>query len=99
MVEESGLICYNDIDRAGPASGNEYYIADCSRIPIAMIGAAGEEQYPLTNITLAGAALNILPPEAMEEMYYSGKYAEMESFPGETSVRIIDGLCMSRRRM
>lgn len=39
-----------------------------------------------------GATLNILPPEAMEEIYYSQEYIEMDSFPGENSIRIIDGI-------
>lgn len=39
-----------------------------------------------------GATLNILPPEAMEDMYYSESYREMESFPGADSIRIMDGV-------
>lgn len=39
-----------------------------------------------------GASLNILPPEAMAEMYYSEEYTAMESFPGADSIRIIDGI-------
>ena len=39
-----------------------------------------------------GATLNILPAEAMEEAYYSEEYEAMDSFPGETSVCIIDGV-------
>ena len=39
-----------------------------------------------------GATLNILPPEAMEEMYYEEEYIAMDCFPGEDSIRIIDGI-------
>lgn len=39
-----------------------------------------------------GASLNILPPESMEQMYYSPEYREMESFPAEDSIRIINGI-------
>ena len=39
-----------------------------------------------------GASLNILPPESMEEMYYSPEYREMGSFPAEDSIRIINGI-------
>lgn len=39
-----------------------------------------------------GATLNILPAEAMAEMYYSEEYISMGSFPGEDSIRIIDGI-------
>ena len=39
-----------------------------------------------------GATLNILPAEAMAEMYFSEEYIAMDSFPGENSIRIIDGI-------
>lgn len=39
-----------------------------------------------------GATLNILPAEAMSEVYYSEEYIAMDTFPGENSVRIIDGV-------
>lgn len=39
-----------------------------------------------------GATLNILPAGAMEEMYYDEEYVAMDSFPGENSIRIIDGI-------
>ncbi len=39
-----------------------------------------------------GATLNILPAEAMGEIYYSQEYREMESFPGESSVKLVDGI-------
>lgn len=39
-----------------------------------------------------GATLNIQPPDAMKEMYYDSEYMEMDSFPGENSIRIIDGI-------
>lgn len=39
-----------------------------------------------------GATLNILPAEAMAEMYYSEEYKAMDSFPGENSICIIDGI-------
>ncbi len=39
-----------------------------------------------------GATLNILPAEAMADMYDSEEYLAMDSFPGENSIRIIDGI-------
>lgn len=39
-----------------------------------------------------GATLNIQPAEAMAEMYYSEEYKAMDSFPGENSICIIDGV-------
>lgn len=39
-----------------------------------------------------GATLNIQPAEAMAEVYFSEEYEAMDSFPGENSIRIIDGV-------
>lgn len=39
-----------------------------------------------------GATLNIQPAEAMAEAYYWEEYKAMDSFPGEDSIRIIDGV-------
>lgn len=39
-----------------------------------------------------GATLNVLPAGAMAEMYYDEEYVAMDSFPGEDSIRIIDGI-------
>lgn len=39
-----------------------------------------------------GATLNILPADAMTEVYYSEEYIKMDSFPGKNSIRIIDGV-------
>lgn len=39
-----------------------------------------------------GATLNLVPEDKEAEIYYSDEYIEMESFPGETSVRMIDGI-------
>lgn len=43
-------------------------------------------------IEIAIAALNALPAGAMAETYYDEEYMAMESFPGEDSIRIIDGI-------
>lgn len=39
-----------------------------------------------------GATLNVLPAEAMAEIYYSEEYMEMESFPGRDAARVVDGI-------
>lgn len=63
-----------------------------------MIGLSGDnllytgENYRKFIQYYLGATLNILPPEAMEEMYYDPEYIEMDSFPGENSIKIIDGV-------
>lgn len=63
-----------------------------------MIGLNGDmllytgENYRLFIQNYLGATLNILPPAAMSEMYYDEEYVSMDSFPGENSIRIIDGI-------
>lgn len=63
-----------------------------------MIGLSGDvllytgENYRVFIQNYLGATLNILPAEAMSEMYFSEEYVAMDSFPGENSVRIIDGI-------
>lgn len=63
-----------------------------------MIGLSGDfllytgENYRKFIRHYLGATLNILPVEDMQEMYYDERYIEMDSFPGENSIRIIDGV-------
>lgn len=112
--EKTYAYCLRLLDRIEQTEG--YYPG----IPIAMTGVVGDEQFPVTDITLPvtggmigmggdvllytgrnyeafirnylGATLNILPADAMSEMYYSEEYVAMDSFPGENSIRIIDGV-------
>jgi len=39
-----------------------------------------------------GATLNFVEPERMNDIYYAPEYVEMESFPGATSVKVVDGI-------
>lgn len=63
-----------------------------------MIGMSGDvllytgKNYEAFIRNYLGATLNILPADAMAEMYYSEEYIAMDSFPGENSVRIINGV-------
>ncbi len=63
-----------------------------------MIGLSGDfllytgENYRKFMQHYLGATLNILSVEDMQEMYYDERYVEMDSFPGENSVQIIDGV-------
>ncbi len=66
-----------------------------------MVGIAGDQllytgaNYQEFMKHYLGATLNFLPPEESGNIYYSQEYIAMESFPGETSVGIIDGvLCV-----
>lgn len=112
--EKTYAYCLRLLDRIEQTEG--YYPG----IPIAMTGVVGDEQFPVTDLTLPvtggmigmsgdvllytgknyeafirnylGASLNILPADSMSEMYYSEEYVAMDSFPGENSIRIIDGI-------
>ena len=63
-----------------------------------MIGLNGDillytgENYQAFMKNYLGATLNFLPSEAMEEIYFSEEYKEMESFPGKTSTKVVDGI-------
>jgi len=65
-----------------------------------MIGLGGEYEYLIYSADnyeafikyYMGATLNFVPEEEEERIYYSDEYIEMESFPGETSVKMIDGV-------
>lgn len=80
--------------------GNQPYPATdlTGEVTAGMIGIGGDSllytgaNYQAFIQNYLGATLNILPPEAMEEMYYREEYREMESFPGADSIRIIDGI-------
>ncbi len=112
--EKTYAYCVRLLDRIEQTEG--YY----QGIPIAMIGVVGEEQFPVTDITLPvtanmigmsgdsllyrgrnyqlfirhylGATLNILPEEAMLDIFESEEYIAMDSFPGPDSIRIVDGV-------
>nr|WP_289766220.1 glucosyltransferase domain-containing protein [uncultured Acetatifactor sp.] len=112
--EKTYAYCVRLLDRIEQTEG--YY----QGIPIAMIGVVGEEQFPVTDITLPvtsnmigmsgdgllyrgrnyqlfmrhylGATLNILPEEAMLDIYVSEEYIAMDSFPGPDSIRVVDGV-------
>ena len=83
----------------GVVGVEQYPVTDIT-LPVTsnMIGMNGDsllytgENYRKFIQHYLGATLNILPPEAMEEMYYNEEYIEMDSFPGENSIRIIDGV-------
>lgn len=83
----------------GVVGEEAYPLTDITQdITANMIGMSGDSllytgnNYGLFIQHYLGATLNILPPEAMEEMYYSKEYEAMDSFPGEDSIRIIDGI-------
>ena len=63
-----------------------------------MIGMNGDwllyraDNYKLFLEYYLGATVNMLPQEAMADIYNSPEYREMGSFPGADSIRIVDGV-------
>lgn len=87
------------IAMVGVVGDEEFPVTDITQpVTSGMIGISGDvlvytgENYRKFIQNYLGATLNILPAEAMEEMYYSEEYIAMDSFPGEDSIRIIDGI-------
>ncbi len=80
--------------------GNEAYpVTDLTGfVTDGMIGMDGDyllytgQNYQAFIENYLGASLNILPADAMKDAYYMDFYMEMESFPGESSIRIVDGI-------
>lgn len=63
-----------------------------------MIGLSGEvlvytgENYEAFIKNYLGASLNFLDAEYMQDIYYSEEYMEMNSFPGEGSTKVVNGV-------
>ena len=83
----------------GVVGDEEFPVTDYT-LPVTsgMIGINGDmllytgKNYEIFIRNYLGATLNILPADAMADMYYHEEYVSMDSFPGENSVRIIDGI-------
>lgn len=87
------------IAMVGVVGDEEFPVTDITQpVTSGMIGISGDmllytgENYRKFIQNYLGATLNILPAEAMAEMYYEEEYTDMDSFPGEDSIRIIDGV-------
>jgi len=83
----------------GVVGDESYPVTDLTEdVTGTMIGISGDgllytgNNYQLFMASYLGATLNILPPEAMADMYYDERYRAMESFPGASSIQIIDGI-------
>ena len=83
----------------GVVGDEQYPVTDLTfDVTSNMIGMSGDmllytgENYKAFMASYLGATLNVLPAEAMSEMYYSEEYISMDTFPGEDSIRVIDGV-------
>lgn len=87
------------IAMVGVVGYNPYPVTDITLdVTSNMIGLNGDtllytgENYKVFMQNYLGASLNIMTPEEMEYIYYSEEYINMESFPAESSVKIVDGI-------
>jgi hypothetical protein len=87
------------IAMVGVVGDEEFPLTDITgKVTNPMIGMNGDillytgSNYQEFMKNYLGATLNFLPVERMGEIYYSPEYTEMDSFPGENSVRILDGV-------
>lgn len=83
----------------GVVGDESYPVTDITGdVTSGLIGTNGDyllytgQNYKLFMEHYLGASLNILPAEAMAEMYYSEDYVNMKSFPEKDSIKIIDGV-------
>lgn len=87
------------IAMVGVVGDRQFPVTDITgNVTAGMIGLGGDSlvytgsNYQAFIKHYLGATLNFLPPEAMEDIYESPEYVEMESFPGRTSTRVVDGI-------
>lgn len=99
MEQTEGYYQGIPIAMIGVVGEESYPVTDISqKATSGLLGMNGDmllytgNNYELFMKHFLGATLNILPAESMAEMYYSQAYREMESFPAEDSIRIIDGI-------
>ena len=83
----------------GVVGEDEYPVTDITgEITAGMIGINGDsllyraDNYKAFMKHYLGATLNFVETERMGDIYYSPEYVEMESFPGESSVKVVDGI-------
>lgn len=83
----------------GVVGDEEFPLTDLTgKVTDGMIGMSGDSllytgyNYQSFMQNYLGATLNFLPAEAMEEIYYSEEYRNMDSFPGPNSTKVVDGI-------
>lgn len=83
----------------GVVGEDEYPATDITgEVTAGMIGISGDsllyraDNYKAFMKHYLGSSLNFVEIEKMGDIYYSPEYVEMESFPGESSVKVVDGI-------
>lgn len=87
------------IAMVGVVGYNPYPVTDITMdVTAELTGLNGDtllytgENYEVFMRNYLGASLNIMTPEEMGDIYFSQEYIEMESFPAESSVKVVDGV-------
>lgn len=83
----------------GVVGEDEYPVTDITgEVTLGMIGISGDsllyraDNYKAFMKHYLGATLNFVEIEKMGDIYYSQEYVEMDSFPGQSSVKVVDGI-------
>ena len=87
------------IAMVGVVGEEQFPVTDITQnVSAGMIGISGDSLlYTSANYEAflkhyLGATLNFLDVDTVGEIYYSEEYEEMDSFPGENSVKLVDGV-------
>ena len=87
------------IAMVGVESEEQFPVTDITEaVSAGMIGISGDsllytsENYEAFFKNYLGATLNFLDVDTVGQIYYSEEYEEMDSFPGENSVKLVDGV-------
>ncbi len=83
----------------GVVGYDEFPITDITeKVTGGMIGLSGDtllytaDNYETFMKNYLGATLNFLDVDTVKEIYFSDEYIAMDTFPGESSVKVIDGV-------
>jgi hypothetical protein len=99
MEQTQGYYQGIPVAMVGVVGDDNYPVTDITgEVTANMVGITGDsllyrsENYRDFFQYYLGATVNFLPETAMEEIYYSEAYMEMSSFPGEDSMKVVDGV-------
>ena len=83
----------------GVVSDKEYPLTDVTgEVTSKLLGITGDillytgENYKAFFANYLGISINLIPGENMGEIYNSKEYWEMDSFPAENSMKVVDGI-------
>lgn len=83
----------------GVVGDEEFPVTDITEaVTAGMLGISGDSllytaaNYEVFIKNYLGATLNFLDVDTVGQIYYSEEYKEMDSFPGENSVKLVDGV-------